>query len=93
MLRLIGSSPPYLVGVDLETRIRDTQALVRRTRGRERDGRVDAVLVVVSDSAVNRRLVDELRRALGGGYLTQPREIARSLRAGERLVGGGVLLL
>jgi transcriptional regulator with XRE-family HTH domain len=93
LLRLVGSSPPYLVGVDLETRIRDIQALVRRTRGRERDGRVDAILIVVSNSAVNRRLAGELRRALGDGYLNQSREIARALRAGQRLPGGGVLLL
>jgi transcriptional regulator with XRE-family HTH domain len=93
LLRLIDSSPPYLVGVDLETRIRDIQALVRRTRGRERDGRVDAILVVVSDSSINRQLAGELRRALGDGYLSEPREIARALRAGERLPGGGVLLI
>lgn len=93
LLRLIGSRPPYIVGVDLETRIRDIQALVRRTRGRERDGLVDAILVVVSDSAVNRRLVDELRRALGDEYQTDQREIIRSLRAGERLPGGAVLLV
>lgn len=93
LLRLIDSSPPYLVGVDLETRIRDIQSLVRRTRGRERDGRVNAILMVVSNSAVNRRLVDELRRALGEAYLTEPRHIVRALRAGEPLPGGGVLLL
>lgn len=93
LLRLIDSSSPYLVGVDLETRIQDIQALVRRTRGRERDGRVDAILIVVSNSAANRRLVDDLRRALGDGYWSKPRRIARALGAGERLPGGGVLLL
>jgi CheY-like chemotaxis protein len=93
LLRLTGSAPPHLVGVDLETRIRDVQSLVRRTRGRERDGRVDAILIVVSNSAANRRFVDELRRALGEGYLSKPPEIARALRAGERLPGGGVLIL
>ncbi len=85
--------PTHLVGADLETRIRDIQHLVRRTRLRERDGQVDAVLVVLSDTAANRRLVDELRSALGSDYGTRPREILRYLRAGTRLPGSGVVLL
>lgn len=93
LLRLIDTSPPYLVGVDLETRIRDVQSVVRRTRGRERDGLVDAILIVVSNSTVNRRLVDELRRALGDGYLSATRGTVRALKAGESLPGGAVLLL
>ena len=93
LLRLIGSSPPYLVGVDIETRIRDIQALVRRTRGRERDGQVDAILIVLSDSATNRRLADELRASLGQAYATPPREILKGLGSGERLVGSGVIFV
>ncbi len=93
LLRLVGSSPAYLVGVDIETRIRDIQALVRRTRGRERDGEVDAILIVLSDSATNRRLVDELRASLGSAYATSPRAILSALRSGERLVGSGVVLV
>jgi transcriptional regulator with XRE-family HTH domain len=38
LIRLLGAQPRYLVGVDLETRIRDIQELTRRTRLRERDG-------------------------------------------------------
>ena len=93
LLRLIDSSPRYLVGVDLETRIRDIQSLVRRTRRRERDGQVNAILIVVSNSAANRRVVDELRRALGDGYQDDPREVTHALRGGEPLSSGGVLLL
>lgn len=93
LLRLVGASPTYLVGVDIETRIRDQQALVRRTRQRERDGLVDAILIVLSDSASNRRLVDSLRDALGPAYANSPRLLLRSLRSGERLVGSGVLLV
>lgn len=91
--RVVGETRPYLVGVDLETRIRDIQALVRRTRLRERDGKVDAILLVVADSATNRRLVDELRGGLGDRYQTSPRDILRGLRSGERLVGSGVVLV
>lgn len=95
LLRLRESRPPHLVGVDIETRVHDVQALVRRTRGRERDGRVDVIVIVIvlSDAAHNRRLVDELRASLGAAYATTPRSIFRSLRSGERLVGGGVVLV
>ena len=93
LLRLVGSRPPYLVGADIETRVHDVQALTRRTRGRERDGMVDAILIVLADSAHNRRMVDELRRSLGADYATSPRAILAALRSGKRLVGSGVVLV
>ncbi len=91
LLQLIGTD--YRVGVDLETRIRDIQELTRRTRLRERDGAVDAILIVLSDSATNRRLVDELRATLGREYATAPRSILAALRGGRRLIGSGVDLV
>ena len=93
LLRLTGAQPRHVVGVDLETRIRDIQALVRRTRLRERDGGVDAILLVLSDSSTNRRLVDELRQALGPTYATAPRALLGALRAGSPLGGSGVVLI
>ena len=82
-----------IVGGECETRIRDEQELVRRMRGRERDGGVDEILLVLSDSAHNRRLVESLRAALGERYLTSPRKLLAALRRGERLAGSGVVLL
>ena len=93
LMRLIGASPRYLVGVDIETKVWDVQALVRRTRGRERDGHADHILVVLADTAHNRRVVDELRGALGGAYMTPARTIMRALRLGQLLVGSGVVLV
>lgn len=93
LLRLVGASPPYLVGVDIETRIRDIQALTRRTRTPERDGQADAILIILADTATNRRLAPELRSALGDNYTTTPRALLRNLRSGERLVGSGVVLV
>jgi hypothetical protein len=81
------------VGVDAETRIRDVQALVRRARTRLRDGGVDYLLLVLGDSAVNRRLVGELRQALGADFVTPPRGILRALRGGRPIPGDGVLLV
>jgi transcriptional regulator with XRE-family HTH domain len=91
LLRLRGDD--YRVGVDLETRIRDVQALTRRTRMRERDGGVDAILIVLSDTSTNRRLDDELRISLGREYETPSRQILAALRTGRRLPGSGVVLL
>jgi transcriptional regulator with XRE-family HTH domain len=82
-----------LIGVEVETRIRDIQALVRRIRERERDGGVDEILVVLSDTAHNRRFVDALRAALGQRYSTSPRFILAALRAGRPVPGSGVLLI
>jgi transcriptional regulator with XRE-family HTH domain len=93
LLRLTTSSVRHLVGADLETRIRDIQALVRRTRMRERDGGVDAILIVLSDSATNRALVGQLRGALGADYRTSPRRILAALRHGTQLPGSGVILV
>lgn len=93
LLRLLDATPRHLVGVDIESRVRDVQALVRRTRGRERDGQVDHILVVLADTAHNRRMVHELRTSLGPEYASGPRRIMAALRKGEPLPGSGVVLL
>ena len=93
LLRLVGESPRYLVGVDIESRVWDLQALVRRTRGRERDGQVDHILIVLADTAHNRRVADELRSGLGPDYAASPRRVLRALRAGEPIAGSAVILV
>jgi hypothetical protein len=93
LLRLIGETPPHLVGVDIETRVWDVQAIVRRTRGRERDGHVSQILIVLGNTAHNRQIADQLRHELGSNYETSPRQILAALRAGRRLPGSGVVLI
>ncbi len=92
-LRLLDSRPRHLVGVDIESRVRDVQALVRRTRLRERDGQVDAILIVLADTGHNRTFIDELRVALGQDYRTQQSDIVRALHSGLPLPGSGVILV
>ena len=82
-----------LIGVEAETRIRDIQLLVRRIRERERDGGVDEIVLVLSESVVNRRLLPELLEALGARFTTPPRALLKALRAGKPLPGSGVILL
>jgi hypothetical protein len=93
LLRLVGEAPRCLVGADIESRVWDVQGIVRRTRARERDGQVDHILIVLADTAHNRRIVDELRTTLGPPYATNPRAILRALRKGRPLPGSGVLLV
>lgn len=90
LLLRIGSQ---LIGVELETRIRDIQRLVRHIRARERDGGAEVIVVVLSASRVNRRLLGQLLEALGPGFGTPPRAILGALRAGTPLPGSGVVLV
>jgi hypothetical protein len=89
MLRLPDTQPRHLVGVDIESRVYDVQAIVRRTRGRERDGHVDSILLVLADTAHNRSVVDELRSALGPAYATSPRALLGALGRGDCYLGVG----
>lgn len=85
--------PTQLIGVEAETRIRDMQRLVRHMHERERDGGVDAIVLVLAATRTNRELVDELRTALGPAYSTSPRLLLKCLREGQPLPGSGVVLL
>jgi transcriptional regulator with XRE-family HTH domain len=82
-----------VIGVEVETRIRDMQALVRRMHQRERDGGADEILLVLAATKTNRMLMSELVTALGPNFATPSRVILRALRNGERLPGSGVILL
>jgi transcriptional regulator with XRE-family HTH domain len=93
LLRLVDAAPRYLVRADIESRVWDVQAIVRRTRARERDGQVDHILIVLADTAHNRRVADELRDALGPDYATGARRLLSAMRLGERLAGSGVVLI
>lgn len=93
LLRLKDATPRYLVGTDIESRVWDVQAIVRRTRARERDGQVDHILIVLADTAHNRRVIEELRSGLGPAYGTSTRVILRALREGRPLTGSGVVLI
>src|SRR4051812_40234815 len=89
LLRIRGQ----LVGVEAETRLRDTQAFVRRIRERELEGGADVIVIVLAESAVNRRLLAQLLEALGPSYATPPRAILRALRTGQALPGSGVVFV
>ena len=88
---LIGST--WRFGVEAETAPADAQAVVRRLRLKERDGRVDGMLLVVRDT---RRVHDFLAT---GDELFRPtfpisaRSALRSLRSGERPAGNAIIVV
>ncbi len=82
-----------IVGIEVETKVRDIQALVRKIRARQRDGGTDEIVLVLADTRTNRRLVTQLREALGPQFATPPSGIRAALQAGRPVPGSGVLLI
>lgn len=81
------------VGVAAETRLRDWQALLRREQLKARDGRVDRLILVASDTHGNRRAIREAGEALRSALPLDGRSLRRALREGRDPGAGGVLLL
>ena len=83
----------FAIGVEAETHVRDIQAFVRRIRYREAHGGVDAIIVVLSNTAHHRLVIGELMAALGGRYATSSDALVNALGDGRRVPGSGVLMV
>ena len=83
------------VGVIAETRIRDLQALLRREhlKQAEADGRVDHLLLLVSNTRHNRAALAEAGEALTATFPLTPRAVLTSLARGEAPPASGVVIL
>ena len=84
--------PDWTVFVDAETRIRDVQALERRTALKRRDTGTDRVILLIADTRSNRTILASL-----GGSLVQDaipgRTILEALESGRDPAASGVVLL
>ena len=79
---------------DLETHVRDAQALERRLRLKQRDDpRANVVLLVVSRSDHHRRLLAEHREAFRDLLPLDGSTVLRALRSGRCPPAGGIVLL
>jgi hypothetical protein len=85
--------PQQVIGIEVETRIRDIQALVARLRRRALEGGANVLVLVLADTKTNRALLPQLLEALGDDFGTSPRLILKALRAGQAVPGSGVVLL
>lgn len=81
------------VGVAAETRLRDWQALLRQEQQKMRDSGTRRLLLVLLDSAWNRRAVMEAGLALRQELPLEGRAIWPALRRGRDPGGNGILYL
>jgi transcriptional regulator with XRE-family HTH domain len=87
------SDGSLVLAVEAETRLRDIQALDRRIARKRRDGRLDRVILLVADTAANRRALSMAREELRASFPLDGRTILPSLVAGRLPKDGGIVVL
>ncbi len=80
-------------GCEAETRLADVQALERRLALKLRDGAVDLLILIVSDTAANRRVLALHREDLRSLLPLDGRDLLRSLGAGRLPEASGLLVI
>lgn len=81
------------LGVAVETRLRDWQALLRQEERKARDSGVERIVLVLLDSHSNRLAVGEADAALRTALPLDGRTILPALRSGRDPGGNGLLFL
>lgn len=81
------------IAIEAETRLGDVQALDRRCQLKLRDGGVEHLILVVSDTAHNREFLDHHRAALRSTFPRDGRQLLPLLRAGRAPAASGILVL
>ena len=81
------------VGVEAETRARDSQELERRLSLKRRDGGVDHVILLLANTRSNRLFVRGLGEGFRTAYPIEGRVMLARLAAGVDPKGSGILLL
>ena len=85
--------PGFTVAVEAETRLQDVQAMVRRIALKQRDGGMDHVVLLVSDTRHNREVLAASRDSMRGDFPGDTRAILRRFAAAEALDASGLVLL
>jgi hypothetical protein len=84
---------PGSVGIDVETRLRDIQAIQRRCEAKYRDSGVDRVVLVIGDTRHNRSVLREHRAALFSTFPADTAEVRRALRQGLLPPRNGIVVI
>ena len=80
-------------GCEAETHLNDVQALERKLATKLRDGGVDVLLLIVSDTIHNRAVLNHHRPSLRTLLPLDSLEIRRALRNGRLPVNNGLILV
>jgi transcriptional regulator with XRE-family HTH domain len=80
-------------GFEFEMKVTDIQSLQRRLALKLRDGAVDVMVLVVADTAANRRILREHREELRELLPLDSREVLACLRAGRLPGANGIVVL
>jgi hypothetical protein len=84
--------PGWTARLDAETRLGDAQAILRRTALKQRDSKIDCVILLLSDTPHNRAAVRAAADALREMFPVSQRTALRRLGRGES-PGGNTLIL
>jgi hypothetical protein len=87
------AGPGWRFGVEAETRPTDLQALMRRVALKERDGAVDGVILLLSDTRHNRAIVRDHGDVLRAQFPLVGVAALAALREGRQPEGNAVILL
>jgi transcriptional regulator with XRE-family HTH domain len=83
----------FVIGVEAETRIRDAQAVARRTNLKQRDGELDHVVLLVAGTRSNRRALAAAATELSAAFPIPQRDCLRALRDGRDPGGSSIIVL
>jgi hypothetical protein len=81
------------IAIEAETRLADVQALDRRLQLKLRDGGVDRLILLVSDTAHNREFLGHHRAALRASFPFDGRQLLPAIRAGRAPSASGILVI
>jgi transcriptional regulator with XRE-family HTH domain len=84
---------PEPVAVEAETRLRDLQALQRRIQLKQRDAGMTSVVLLVSGTAANRRVLDLHLADLRVGFPLTGRAVLAALDRRETPGGNGIVVM
>jgi transcriptional regulator with XRE-family HTH domain len=81
------------VRVEAETHVRDVQALGRRVRTKQRDGRIDVVILVLSETRHHRRLLTDADPGLSELFPISTRRALAALSRGRSPGANAIVLV
>lgn len=90
---MVIDGPGWSIPVEAETRLRDVQALLRRTALKARDGGADRLILLVADTRHNRHVLRLAAAEFAGAFPVRGREALVALRTGICPTGSSVVIL